>query len=688
MSYSHADQSWAAWLHRALESYRVPKRLVGTTGLHGTVPARLSPIFRDRDDLSSASDLNARIKATLENSETLIVICSPAAVHSKWVNEEIRYFRSLGKRRIYCVIVKGDSQAPNPQEACFPPALLESEDHHLVEPLAADARKSADGKTLAKLKLVAGLLGVRLDELCQRELQRKRKFQFVAGFAMLVITALVLSSIQSRVAEKDARLAQQAQQASAEAFLTDFLKEMERLGDEANLETRKAFVELSSSYLAKLDPADLTIESRRQLGVALSHRGVILREEGQLEQAMRLFRNARETLQLLVAESQSDEQALFELSQVEYWIGQVHLDLGNMEQAGKQFRAYAETSELLHNIEPANAKWTMEASYAQSNLGNLESRKTPSDTRLALKYFQSALKLNEEAARQSNVFEYELADSHADLADAWRDVCDLKQAMIHRTITVELASRHFSLNPASNKLKQDYAHALFGLSKMQQLSGQLELAMENLQKSLDLQTELVEEDPNNIKKHWNLLRKFAYQAQYLEQSGHIDASWDLSLEVEKGMTGLLDQDHDLRIDNAITYGVFMRDFAYRAYRKGAVATADRLLEQSILQLAGVAREHPDSKGVFNELALSNFYYWQQNEGSLLDLPQTAGLAVNDEISQPQSCLDLNIASREAVMANKNDEARLYVSRLIDKGYHEPEFKRFCYDYGLCIEQGS
>ena len=29
ISYSHADEAWARWLHRALEGYRVPRRLIG-----------------------------------------------------------------------------------------------------------------------------------------------------------------------------------------------------------------------------------------------------------------------------------------------------------------------------------------------------------------------------------------------------------------------------------------------------------------------------------------------------------------------------------------------------------------------------------------------------------------------------------------------------------------------------------
>ncbi len=93
ISYSHQDEQWGRWLQRALESYRVPRRLVGAEGRFGPVPARIAPVFRDREDLSSAADLTASVKEELAASETLIVICSPAAAASRWVNEEVRRFQ-------------------------------------------------------------------------------------------------------------------------------------------------------------------------------------------------------------------------------------------------------------------------------------------------------------------------------------------------------------------------------------------------------------------------------------------------------------------------------------------------------------------------------------------------------------------------------------------------------------------
>ena len=104
ISYSHTDRAWAAWLHAKLESYRVPRRLVGTASAHGAaVPGRIGRCFRDQVELSAASHLDETLQQALRDSRTLIIVCSPRSAGSQWVNEEIRFFRRLcGCRRGHC----------------------------------------------------------------------------------------------------------------------------------------------------------------------------------------------------------------------------------------------------------------------------------------------------------------------------------------------------------------------------------------------------------------------------------------------------------------------------------------------------------------------------------------------------------------------------------------------------------
>jgi hypothetical protein len=90
ISYSFKDADVAKRLHKQMETYRMPRDLVGRPGRDGPVPKRLFPVFRDRDELPLASDLGSTIEDALRASRYLVVLCSPNSAKSHWVNEEIR----------------------------------------------------------------------------------------------------------------------------------------------------------------------------------------------------------------------------------------------------------------------------------------------------------------------------------------------------------------------------------------------------------------------------------------------------------------------------------------------------------------------------------------------------------------------------------------------------------------------
>jgi hypothetical protein len=152
ISYSHTDTKWATWLLKKLEGYRVPERFHGRTAPVGVVGGRLAPIFRHRDELPTADDLGEAVQAALRQSATLIVICSPTAARSRWVNEVAMSFKRLERgERIFAFVVSGEPNATDPAQECFPPALRFAlgDDGRLsprpVELIAADAREHADG---------------------------------------------------------------------------------------------------------------------------------------------------------------------------------------------------------------------------------------------------------------------------------------------------------------------------------------------------------------------------------------------------------------------------------------------------------------------------------------------------------------------------------------------------------------
>lgn len=162
ISYNREDEGWAIWLQHELDKYHLPEKLVGIDGVRQS----LRPVFRDIDELS-AGNLPKQIQNALENSQNLIVVCSPNSASSEWVNKEIMTFVSLGKTdRIFPFIVEGGS----PKDY-YPPAILELPESK--ERYGGNVHES--GKNAAFVKIVAGMLGLGFDTLWQRYEREKEE---------------------------------------------------------------------------------------------------------------------------------------------------------------------------------------------------------------------------------------------------------------------------------------------------------------------------------------------------------------------------------------------------------------------------------------------------------------------------------------------------------------------------------
>ncbi|MEY2562808.1 MAG: hypothetical protein QOH88_1001 [Verrucomicrobiota bacterium] len=207
ISYSHADAKWGDWLHQALETYRVPSRLVRSAKPEGAVPKRIFPVFRDREELASSSSLGENITGALRFSRALVVICSPRSAASRWVNEEVKLYKSMDREdRVFCLIVDGEPNAPVDSGLLesFPKAVRFQLDRNgeisdePAEPIAADAREGKDGKRNALLKLIAGIIGVPYDELRQRERQRRIRQRIRLGLSalgLLIAASLIYTAV-------------------------------------------------------------------------------------------------------------------------------------------------------------------------------------------------------------------------------------------------------------------------------------------------------------------------------------------------------------------------------------------------------------------------------------------------------------------------------------------------------------
>lgn len=222
ISYNHNDRDSrvARLLHNRIETYTVPRKL------RKNGKKKPGKVFRDQEELSASSDLNQHIRDALDESEFLIVICSPGAVASKWVCKEIAYFlEHHAQEKLLTVLTGGDG-------ADIYKALLPG----MPEPLSLDLTGIPDEEIPRKLKerflkLCAPLLGCEYDDLVMRDQKRQRRIFLgwltgITAVAAVIIGILLWSNFEINARNQEVLLRESA-------FLTQEAKEALDAGDRA-----------------------------------------------------------------------------------------------------------------------------------------------------------------------------------------------------------------------------------------------------------------------------------------------------------------------------------------------------------------------------------------------------------------------------------------------------------------------
>lgn len=186
ISYQRKDEKWAKWLQRKLENYKLP--VANAKDASDKKSKYIRPVFRDKTDLT-AGPLPDVLKEALQQSRYLIVICSPNAVESPWVNEEIETFTKAGRTEfVIPFIVNGEPYPKDGTNECFPDAIKEIPKDK--EPLGVNIHEN--GKERAFIRTVAYMLNVKFDELWNRFERHRRKMRNIAIACLAFLTVIAL----------------------------------------------------------------------------------------------------------------------------------------------------------------------------------------------------------------------------------------------------------------------------------------------------------------------------------------------------------------------------------------------------------------------------------------------------------------------------------------------------------------
>ena len=243
ISYSHRDLNWARWIQERLETFPIPAE-AGEPFAN----RRRMRVFRDQTDLAGV-EVTASLRRELRASRYLVVVCSPNSAASRWVNDEVVYFESLGRGdQIVAFIVSGEPDSDTAELECYPPAMRATDDRHLL-----GANVQEIGRNKAFLKVVSLLIGVRFNRLVDREKQRRRRRIVSVAAVLLAVSAAIAALLwrNAAISRRNRALSKDAYGAAIVAFAQNESitpEDFERIRDSAEAGNTYAATLLGDCY--------------------------------------------------------------------------------------------------------------------------------------------------------------------------------------------------------------------------------------------------------------------------------------------------------------------------------------------------------------------------------------------------------------------------------------------------------
>ena len=390
--HSEPDKTIAKRLHAELENYRVPPQLVRGKNC----PKRIGLVFRDVDELSASKDLDASLVEALQASRFLIVICSPRAVSSKWIEREIEIFKRLGRsnEQILPLLIEGE-----PKES-FPSSLFDRRIDPVtgqeieIQPLAGNIKADSLKESLRllkeeKLRLMAQILGCRFDDLKQREhereLERLRKNAAIASFLVVVFACIAgIAWHQRNQAQENYLKASNA----ADTLVTEVARAVEPIAG-TQVKTVGGILSSADSVFKKLLLTDQPAETRAGQGRMENQFAGLFLSMNKSGEAKRSAETAIGIFRQLAKKFPQNPDYRLQLATGLNWLGRVDATQGRPSTA---LAHHQEAKSLLDNLlthEPNHAEYQEEQAVSLTNLGFLYADRQ--DRTMALKSFEQAV---------------------------------------------------------------------------------------------------------------------------------------------------------------------------------------------------------------------------------------------------------------------------------------------------------
>jgi tetratricopeptide (TPR) repeat protein len=516
ISYSHAkDKPVAAALQSAIQKLGKP-----------WYRRRALRVFRDDTSLSATPHLWSTIEQALAQSRFLILLASPEAAASQWVDREIAFWLEAKRVDTLLVAVTDGTLAWDNTANDFTwtaqtplPPLLKG--HFAAEPKWVDLavyRGGADKREAKFTELAAdfaaAIRGIPKEDLLSQEVRQQRHALTLASSAAASLLVLAIAAIGAGVLAYRKQQEAIAQRDRAEATLAAATKTANRLVFDLAQRFRYTTgipVSLIKDILDRaralqddlINSGQTTPDIQYSEATALFQTALSLWSIGDTNGALSVAQRARQMFFRLASEHsnyETDWTIALSLGQSQILIGDIQNDQRDSVNAMEAYRVAVDLFEKLAIFDPKRPDWQHHLAKAYSKVGDMQ--KDHLDFANALKSYRDALAISDRLAKSDpdNVlWQYELATSYSAIGLVQEVEGDLAGALGSYRNSVAIVDKLAETNASVfNAVWQAERGRLYqSIGDVQLAQGNLHDALESYKNGQAMIGHLTSSDPGN-----------------------------------------------------------------------------------------------------------------------------------------------------------------------------------------------
>jgi tetratricopeptide (TPR) repeat protein len=599
-------------------------------------------------------------------------------------------FAQLGRSdRIFCFVIDGEPNANDlaarEGKDCFPEALrlrngADDGGRGRFDLLAADARPGHDGRTNAKLKLIAGLLGVDFDRLKQRDQRRRlRRMMWVTGAAValtVLMAGLAIEAVIGRRAAEVERQAAERRQKQAENLVDFMLGDLnEKLRQVQRLEILEAVDNRASQYFLSLPTRDVTDQTLRQRVKTLQQIGRIRADQGQLPAAIESYSAASDLASEVLGRVPADPERLAAYAETLNYLGNAYWFQGNLDRAGDSFRHAVALLEAVAKDRPTDEQ-LVALSSAQTNLGrvleatgDLTGAKVLYETVLAV-FLRFSARDGAQVRWRSRI-----ADAYDSLGNVSLEQGRLSSAIEAYSDVQRIRAQLSSANPSDRALQEDLVISDAILGRTLELCGAERVAEHYVAGSVSNARSLVQYDPTQVDWREELGDYSRLLAEFSRRTGDLGTAsthLDEALNVLEALTS-----------TDPTNATWRRDLVAAKIERGRLrmaqddlAGAERALKEALESVQAERKNNPHDESLrileAQDYLVGGQLAWRrgEHESARSDWTKSNNILAGSSAIDPRALA----AAATALLLLNDQRAGTLVSQLAAMGYETPEFR--------------